>query len=517
MTAIVRKILIRGVNWIGDAVLTTPAIKAVRRVFPDAHISLLVKPLVAEIFKGNPHINEIILYDDRFNSIMGRFKLARMLKARGFSTAILLQNAFDAAFITWLAGIPERIGYRRDWRRLLLTRSVPVEQEVLDQHQVHYYLNLLDKSLNISAEDTEPRIYLSQAETNDAKALLSKELGLTSGRPVIGINPGAAYGSAKRWMPERFAELAKKIVDELDGRVVLFGNPAEAEIAGNIISRLTFSGSYCLNMAGKTDLRQLAALISECDAFITNDSGPMHMASALLVPTVAIFGSTDRTKTGPFGEGCRTVSKDLACSPCLERECPEGHLKCMTAITAEDIFEALKDVLPKEKAVFLDRDGTVIEDAGYLNSFSNLRIFDHAVADLEKLKHAGFKLIGITNQSGIARGLVSEDFVRASNAYLKKTLGIDDFYFCPHHPDDDCRCRKPKTLLLRRARLKHNIDLKHSYVVGDKIADMLLAKEAGAKGVLVQTGQDMNSEAADFVAKNLNKAVDWILQENREP
>ncbi|HDH50979.1 MAG TPA: glycosyltransferase family 9 protein, partial [Nitrospirae bacterium] len=222
MTAIVRKILIRGVNWIGDAVLTTPAIKAVRRVFPDAHISLLVKPLVAEIFKGNPHINEIILYDDRFNSIMGRFKLARMLKARGFSTAILLQNAFDAAFITWLAGIPERIGYRRDWRRLLLTRSVPVEQEVLDQHQVHYYLNLLAKSLNISAEDTEPRIYLSQAETNDAKALLSKELGLTSGRPVIGINPGAAYGSAKRWMPERFAELAKKIVDELDGRVVLF-------------------------------------------------------------------------------------------------------------------------------------------------------------------------------------------------------------------------------------------------------------------------------------------------------
>ncbi len=547
----IKKILIRGVNWIGDAVLTIPAINSVRRAFPDAHISLLVKPWVAEIFKESPDINEIILYEERFNSFSGKFKLARMLKARGFSTAILLQNAFDAAFITWLAGIPDRIGYSRDYRRLFLTRPVPVKKDILKQHQVYYYLNLLKESLNILPENTESLLFLTEEEIRQAKTLLNKSLNLNQESPLIGINPGATYGSAKRWMPERFAELIQRIINELNGRVVIFGSKSEAGIAQEIIQKIeiekirswedkSFSASQplsfltsppansglrpcILNVAGKTNLRELTALISECDTFITNDSGPMHIASALLVPVAAIFGSTDRTVTGPLGNGHKIVSKDIPCSPCMKRECPvsttrfrEEHLKCMTDITSDDVFNALKEILPKEKAVFLDRDGTLIEDTGYLNSFSNLKIFPGVKEALQGLKRAGFKLIGVTNQSGIARGLVSEEFVNASNAYLQENLGIDSFYYCSHHPDSGCQCRKPGPMFLRKARLEHRINLKASYVIGDTTIDILLAKAVNAKGILVLTGHDKESEQADFVAQNLTEAVDWILNENRE-
>jgi heptosyltransferase-2 len=512
MTEGFRKILIRGVNWIGDAVLTTPAIKAVRKAFPDAHISLLVKPLVADIFKGNPDINEIILYENRFSGIAGKLKLSRMLRARGFNTAILLQNAFDAALITWLAGIPERIGYRRDWRGLLLTKAIPVTKDVLKTHQVHYYLNLLKESLNITPEEAEPYIYLDPAEISEARTILYPTTASDSSQPLIGINPGATYGSAKRWVNRRFAELINKTINELNARVVLFGSESELDIMREITSRSSFPSSRFLNMTGKTGLRQLAALISECDVVISNDSGPMHMAAAMFVPTIAIFGSTESTATGPLGEGHKIISKDIACSPCLKRECPEGHIKCMTEISTEDVFNVLRKMLVKEKAVFLDRDGTLNEDVGYLNSFSNLRIFRDAIESLERLKRARFKLVGITNQSGIARGFIGEEFVEACNAYIQKTLGIDDFYYCPHHPDDNCQCRKPRPLLLRKASLKHGINLKASYVIGDKTIDMLLAKEVGAKGVLVLTGHEKGSEHADFIARDLSEAVDWILK-----
>jgi heptosyltransferase-2 len=333
-------------------------------------------------------------------------------------------------------------------------------------------------------------------------------------------------------MPERFAELIRRIIDELNGKVVLFGSKSEVGITKEIIEKVgqdPVYTSHILNTAGKTNLRELTALISECDIFITNDSGPMHIASALLVPVVAIFGSTDRTVTGPLGDGHKTVSKDIPCSPCMKRECPvsttclpdrqarfqEGHLKCMTEITTDDVFNALQEILPNEKAVFLDRDGTLIEDIGYLNSFSNLKMFVGIKEALQGLKKAGFKLIGVTNQSGIAHGLVSKEFVNASNAYLQENLGIDCFYYCPHHPDNGCQCRKPKPMLLRKAKLEHRINLKASYVIGDKTIDVLLAKAVGAKGILVLTGHDKESEHADFIAQNLTEAVDWILKREK--
>lgn len=505
-----KRILIRGVNWIGDAVLTIPAISAVRHEFPDAHISLLVKPWVADIFKESRDIDEIILYEKKYDSLIGKFRLAKELRQKGFDKAILLQNAFDAALITWLAGIPERIGYARDARGFLLTKAIPVEKESLKKHQIHYYLDLLNKA-GINAGFTYPYIYLTDKERRWAKSLINSSPLQIQNSPIIGINPGAAYGSAKRWMPESFAEVIKRIVDELNGRVIIFGGPSETEIAYEITGLCPDYSKNIMIMAGKTDIRQLASLISECDAFITNDSGPMHMASALLVPTVAIFGSTDSTATGPYGEGHKIFTSNLPCAPCLERECPEGHLKCMTGITGDDVFNALREILPKAKAVFLDRDGTLIEDKNYLNNFQNLVILPNIRDGLKKLKDAGFKLIGITNQSGIARGIVDESFIRESNVYLQKELGIDDFFYCPHHPDEICGCRKPEPLMLLKARLKYHINLKASYMIGDKELDVLLSGKTGVTGILLSDESPQNT-AASYVTVDIDKAADWILK-----
>ena len=517
------KILIRGVNWIGDAVITMPSIRAVRHAFPDAHISLLVRPWVADIFKENPDINDVILYDDRYKGFIGKIRLAKVLRNQKFDIAIILQNAFDAALIAWLAGIRERVGYSRDYRGFLLTKAIPVSKNVPESHQVHYYLNLL-KSMGIEAKETLPFIYLSDDEREQARNLLATSAeaplrhNVTDSRLLFGINPGATYGSAKRWLPERFAELILRIINELNGNVIIFGSQSEVKMVDEIISLADPNGdsslhhNRILNMTGKTGLRELAALIAECDAFITNDSGPMHMASALFVPVVALFGSTDRSATGPFGEGHQVITKNLPCSPCMERECPEGNMKCMSEIAVEDVFTALKKVLPIERAVFLDRDGTIIEDMHYLNTFDRLVIFPNVKENLRKLKEAGFMLIGVTNQSGIARGIIDEAFVIELNSYLQKEMGIDDFYYCPHHPDEHCPCRKPEPMMPLSARLKHRINLKTSYVIGDKELDVQLAKKTGAKGILLSSETHSENSCAFYIAKDLADAVEWISQ-----
>ncbi|MBI5056113.1 MAG: lipopolysaccharide heptosyltransferase II [Nitrospirae bacterium] len=510
------KILIRGVNWIGDAVLTTPSIRAIRRAYPDARISLLVKPWVSEIYKENPDINEVILYDEGYKGIAGKLKLAKRLRQERFDIAILFQNAFDAALITWLAGIPKRIGYKRDGRGFLLTKAIPVTIDILSQHQVYYYLNIL-KAIGIETKETHPYIYLSDEERQWARDVFFNPQSPTPNpRLLIGINPGATYGSAKRWMPERFAEVIRRTIDEVNGRVIIFGSKSEVEIADEIVSSVgAIRKSSLLNMAGKTTLRQLASLISECDAFITNDSGPMHMAAALFVPVVAIFGSTNKMTTGPFGEGHRIIVKDLSCSPCMERECPEGHLKCMAEISADDVFASLKEVLPMRSAVFLDRDGTIIEDKNYLNSFDEVVISPDAKESLQKLKDSGFKLIGVTNQSGIVRGIVDEKFVIELSAFLQKELGIDNFYYCPHHPDQHCPCRKPEPMMPLMARLRHGTTLRSSYVIGDKELDVQLAWKIGARGILLSPSQP-ESTCAAYVAKDLTRAVQWILDNEKE-
>ena len=517
-----KNILVRGVNWIGDAVMTMPALRALKLANPDASITLLVKPWVSLLFKEDPNLDGIILYEDAFRGLIGKFRLAQLIRKSDFCMAMLFQNAFDAALITFLAGIPERIGYSRDGRRLLLTKAVTFDKPVGALHHIEYYLNLVAKT-GFQARYEIPWIYLSIEERLDARNKL-KALR----RPVVGINPGATYGSSKRWHPARFAEVAYRVISEMKGSAVIFGGPSETVIAEEIerefnklsghsdrdstsITHHSLMNPALLNMAGRTELRELISMISECDVLVTNDSGPMHIGYAVRTPVVAIFGSTSPEHTGPVGKNDIAIKKALDCSPCFERECRRGDLNCMEMITSYEVFEAVKERVNIKKAVFFDRDGTLCRDVGYLHRMEDFEVFP-GLGSLERLKERGFLLIGVSNQSGIARGLVDVEFVKRINAVFLDTYGFDGFYYCPHHPEEHCSCRKPQPGMLLDARADHGIDLKRSFFIGDKDIDMQLARSVGATGILVCTGQDRVSPNADYTVKDLEEAVELVLQ-----
>ena len=488
--------------------MTLPALRALRLSNPGAKISLLVKPWVSPIFEKDPNVDELIIYSADYGGLRGRIRLAAQLRRQGFRHAVLFQNAFDAALIALLAGIPERTGYSRDARRLLLTKAVPFDKYAAGLHHIGYYLSLLERAGYVmKSSRPRPWIYLSLEERLEARKKLA---GLS--RPVTGINPGAAYGSSKRWPPGRFAEVAKRVVDELGGSVVIFGGPSETEIAGEILKAIRAGNGEAERvrmMAGRTGLRELIALLSEVDVLVTNDSGPMHIGYAVGTPVVAVFGSTSPELTGPVGFDDVVISKNVDCAPCFERTCLKGNMKCMDLVTSEEVFDAVKRTVRSQKAVFFDRDGTLCKDADYLRRMDDFEVFCD-IDSLNLLKKQGYRLIGISNQSGIARGLVSEDFVKQVNDIFVEKYGFDGFYYCPHHPDEKCPCRKPEPGLLFQAGHDYCVDFRKSFVVGDKDLDMRLARAVGARGILVLTGKDRVSPFADYTARNLKEAVEII-------
>lgn len=330
-----RKILIRSTNWIGDAVMTTPAMSAVRAAFPEAEIVVVANPPVAELLAFHPSCDRVLVYDRKkaHAGISGLLRFASTLRKERFDLAVLLQNAIEAAILTLLAGIPERAGYGTDGRGILLTRSVPVGRAERELHHTEYYLNMLAK-LGIPSASRR----LELACTPDENAWAEHALG--TGRWAA-VNPGAAYGSAKRWHPERFAAVADRIAEDYGFFILLTGGPGETEIGNEIEAAMR---RRPLNLIGKTSIRQMMALISRCRLMVTNDSGPMHVAAAFGVPIAALFGPTDHTTTSPLASSFRVVRRPAECAPCLKRKCPTDHV-CMTAITPEDVLEAVRSLL----------------------------------------------------------------------------------------------------------------------------------------------------------------------------
>jgi heptosyltransferase-2 len=310
-------ILIRATNWVGDAVMCLPALRAIRGRFPRAHIAILAKPAVADLYARESCTDEVIRYNTKPRQV------ARDLQPRGFDCAILLQNAFEAAWIAWLARIPNRIGYNRDGRGLLLTEAVPAPKRgEIPRHERFYYLELLRRAGLIASLSESPMIRLKNSKVTPAR--------------IIGVSPGAAYGNAKRWLPERFAEAAGKLAAARGASIALFGSASERSVCEQITRML--NGRNVVNHAGQTTLAQFIDLAAACELFLTNDSGAMHIASALGVPTVAIFGATDDLATGPTGPKARVVREPVECSPCLLRECPIDH-RCMSRVSADRVVE----------------------------------------------------------------------------------------------------------------------------------------------------------------------------------
>jgi heptosyltransferase-2 len=317
----INNILIRGTNWIGDAILTLPAMASIRATYPHAHIAVLVKSWVADIYKLFSDVNEIIIYENKYDTPAGVFRLASQLKKRNFDAAILLQNAIEAAIIAFVARIPLRAGYDSDARGLLLTHSVKRTKEIRKVHQIDYYLEMV-KALGCVSVDSEMRLE-ARINLQNARNIVQKYIPDTN-KAIIGIAPGATYGPAKRWLPERFAAVADKLSDSFPMQGIVLGG----------------------KLAGKTNLREAIHLISQCHLFISNDSGLMHIAGALNIPTVAIFGSTNPITTSPTGNRTTIVHQNIDCSPCLEETCPTDF-SCMKLISVEDVFAAAQNILNK--------------------------------------------------------------------------------------------------------------------------------------------------------------------------
>ncbi|MBF0390319.1 MAG: lipopolysaccharide heptosyltransferase II [Desulfamplus sp.] len=341
------KILIRAANWIGDAIMTTPVIRAIRKNYPDAHITLLAKPWVIPVFDNNPYIDEVMVYQSggRHAKGFGTIRLSKDIRKKRFDIAILMQNAFEAALITFLGSVPVRIGYNTDGRTLLLNPSIKLDKRLKKGHLIDYYIGIL-KGAGLYDAGRELDLFISDIEKVEAiKIIESYGINIKTDH-VIGINPGATGGTAKRWFPERYAELAKRLSEKFKTKILIFGSSSDYELGE------TIKQDVCINLAGKTTLRQAFALMEKCDLFITNDSGLMHAAAALHTKQIAIVGSTDHIATSPSSPNSVMIRVPVPCSPCLKVHCPKDksdtdYHVCMNKITLDMVIEKCEYALKK--------------------------------------------------------------------------------------------------------------------------------------------------------------------------
>ena len=336
------KILVRATNWVGDAIMALPALRAVRRRFPEARISVVARPYVADIYRGQQICDELIAYDPKAThaGLRGRERLVEELRARKFDVALLLQNAFDAAWLAWRVGIPERIDYARDGRRLLLTKRIAVPKRgEIPLHEQFYYLELVRRAGWIDSLPSESFVGLHVAAEDRQRAERSLcSAGARAGVQRIAIGAGASYGSAKCWPPEHFAEFVNRFRQHADTDVIVFGTAAEQKVSDAITAGIK---GPAISLVGATTIADLPALLSRCQLFVGNDSGAMHVAAAAGLPVVAIFGPTDPHGTAPITPRCTVVQEKPYCSPCFLRRCPIDH-RCMTRVMPEAVEAAAR-------------------------------------------------------------------------------------------------------------------------------------------------------------------------------
>ena len=335
------KIMIRAANWVGDAIMTTPVIRAVRKNFPKATITVLAKPWVIPVYENNPYVDEIMVYanKNRHKIGLGTLRLVKDLRGYEFDLAILMQNAFEAGLISYLGCIKERVGYRTDGRWFLLNRGIKLDIALKKGHLIDYYIGIL-KGAHLADDDRTLDLFLCDSDREFADNFLKQEKFDLS-QPVIGINPGATGGTAKRWFPQRYAEVCKILAGKFNVKILIFGGPADVEL-GEYIAGL--SKDCCINIAGTTSLGQAFALIEKCSLFITNDSGLMHAAAALKINQIAVIGSTDFVATAPSNKNSIMVRAKVPCSPCLKDVCPNDH-ECMDKISVDMVMETCKSLL----------------------------------------------------------------------------------------------------------------------------------------------------------------------------
>lgn len=340
------RILIRATNWVGDLVMTMPALEAVRENFSRSTLVVLARPWVIPLIENHPAVDRVLPLDKtgRFRSdLIEILKVARLIRQMRFDLAILFQNSFEAALLAYLGGVRLRVGYDTDGRGLLLSHPVGRDDTILNGHQVEYYLSIL-RAMGWEARSRDPSLVVAGKDIEAIGPMLSSG-GIGPGDFLLGLSPGAIYGPAKRWPADRFAMIGDRAVEHWGAKVIVLGSPGEKEICGLVTGSMKHPG---MDLCGRTTLGQAMALIQRCNLVVTNDSGLMHVAGALRTPTVAIFGSTNPATTGPLGEKARIVRHPVECAPCLKQECPTDY-RCMLDIGPEDVWKEMETLRERRR------------------------------------------------------------------------------------------------------------------------------------------------------------------------
>jgi len=336
----IERVVVRGVNWVGDAVMTVPALRALRRALPGARVTLATRPWAEGIFAGADFIDDLLVTRNDLSKPAALFREAREWRARRFDLALLFPNSFAPALAAALAGVPARVGYATQGRSALLTERVPVPVWRGTRHEVFYYLNLVAElerrlygSSSVETREPDAELRVTDSRLREAGALL-REHGARPGRTLVAVCPGSTNSRAKRWPAERFAAVADLLHEKVGAEIVLVGAAEELDISLEVGRHMR---ARPVVLTGKTDLAQTAAVLKAADLLVTNDTGPAHVAAAVGCPVVVIFGPTNPVTTRPYSTTAEVVRRPPDCAPCMLRDCPIDH-RCMTAITPEEVF-----------------------------------------------------------------------------------------------------------------------------------------------------------------------------------
>lgn len=342
----IERVVVRGTNWVGDSVMTVPALRALRRVLPQARITLVIRPATKGIFSEADFIDDVLVYDRK--NALSVFGQVREWKRREFELAVLFQNAFEAALIPFLAGVPLRLGYATESRQALLTHPLPLPDWRSSKHEVFYYLYLvtaLEQMLFGRSDrcESEPDASIQISASRKAEALeLLRTYGIGEAESVVAVCPGSINSRAKRWPSERFAALADRLI-ESKRKVLLIGSKDELDVTEEVVRRMQ---NKPVLLTGKTSLDQITAVLDRADLIVTNDTGPAHIGAALGRPTIVIFGPTNPLTTRPFAPEAEVLRNPPDCAPCMLRDCPIDH-RCMTAIEVDEVFERSQALLKR--------------------------------------------------------------------------------------------------------------------------------------------------------------------------
>ena len=339
-------ICIRGTNWVGDSIITIPALRELRRIFPQARLTLVARPWVSGIFEGTGLVDDLLTYDSRSESF---WTCVQKIKSRKFDRAILFQNAFEAAALMFCARVPVRVGFPTDARRWLLTQAVPLEPATHRKHQIYYYLDLVSRyeehltgqsQVNFNSPAYQLRI---PAEKREAIRFTLIQRGLNPDRQWIAINPGATNSEAKRWPIESFAKLIDQLIERGDTEVCLIGAANESDISQAVVEQSRYKSAIRI-LTGTTSLAESIAFLTWCSLVISNDTGPAYVTAALDRPLLTIFGPTDPHMISPFSPQAHMIRNLVHCAPCMLRKCPIDH-RCMQNITPQEVFHRAIQVL----------------------------------------------------------------------------------------------------------------------------------------------------------------------------